>query len=685
MTGEGTRPSTPTVLWVVLRAHWIAGLLPLFVLTEISRPGLSAATAAFLLGALLDRSGTRRPGWNRLATPLALMTVLAAAADLYAGSRDLLSAITLLVLGLQSVKFLLPKTTRDGWQLCAISFLEFLASAASTTHIQFALFLFLFLALSIGAMWTLHLEEESASRGAPPDVRPGFTIRLLGLSATAGFLMTALLFVVIPRVGIGHLLRDLDRSEGLSGFSDTITLGGVTSVKADRRVAARIEFPELAPGIDPTTLYLKGAVYPRFDGTRWTRPDERRAGVPRRGTFYFTALAPPGKPLSTAEIYLEPASHATLFVYGEPVTLEGNLGPLWVDPSGSYRFRNPVHSAVRYRVRFASPVSAPRRSSPPRGNELLKIPAGLEKVRELSARIAGRNGTDREKAERFLRYFRSGYRYTLSDPAATVKDFLFVRKAGFCEHYATGLALLLRSAGIPARVVAGYLGGEWSDLGNYLIVRRSDAHAWTEAWIDGRWTTLDATPPADGISPFSARTGMIGIYLDWARQRWNKYVVNYSLRMQAEAVSQGWRAVRRSTWNLRHLLRGARLPRRELAGVAGLFAGFAVLLAWILAKRLRPNGRPGGISPQKLPRPYGRLLRTLAAKGFRSSPGTTLEEMVRRAVRGTPTLEEPARRFLRLYHLDRFGPAPLPGKEVREAARLADTLRRGLSSGPGAA
>lgn len=682
MTGERTRPPTPTVLWVALRAHWIAGLLPLFALTEISRPGLTAATAAFLLGALLDRFGTNRPGWVRLATPLTLATILAAAADLYAGSRDLLSAITLLVLGLQSVKFLLPKTTRDGWQLCAISFLEFLASAASTTHVQFAFFLFLFLALSIGAMWTLHLEEESDSRESAPELRPGFTIRLLGLSATAGFLLTALLFVVIPRVGIGQLLRHTDRSTGLPGFSDTITLGGVTSVKSDRRVAARVEFPTLASGIDPTVLYLKGAVYPRFDGSRWTRREDRLAGVPRSGSYYFTAPAPPGKPLSTAEIFLEPASHATLFVYGDPVTLEGNLGPLWVDPSGSYRFRHPVYSAIRYRVQFAEPDSARRESSPSRRTESLEIPAGLEEVRDLSARIAGGAGTDREKAERFLRYFRTGYRYTLSDPAATVKEFLFVRKAGFCEHYATGLALLLRSAGIPARVAAGYLGGEWSDPGSYLIVRQSDAHAWTEAWIGGRWVTLDATPPAAGISPFSRRTGMIGIYLDWARQRWNKYVVNYSLRMQAEAVSQGWRAVRRSGWNLRGLWRGTRLPRRELAALAGMLAVFVAPLAWILVKRLRPGGGAGRISQKTLPRSYARLLRTLAANGFRRSPGATLEEMVRRAVTERPALEEPARRFLRLYHLDRFGPAPLPGPDAREAARLADTLRRGLFSRP---
>jgi len=678
------RPPRPTVSWVFLRAHWIAGLLPLFVLTEVSRPGLAAATFAFLLGAWLDRREWDRSAWNRLSSPLALGTVMVAAADLYGGSRDLLSAITLLVLGLQSVKFLLPKAPRDGWQLCAISFLEFLASAASTSRIQFAFFLFLFLALSVGAMWALHLEEEAACQYRMPEVRPGAAIRLVGFSSIAGFLMTALMFLLIPRFGIGHLLRHPDRPARISGFSDAIPLGGVTSIRTDRSVAARVEFPELAPGIDPTYLYLKGGVYPRFDGTRWTRRRDRETGVPRSGSFYFAGPSPPGQPLSTAEIYLEPNGQANLFVYGEPVTFEGTLGPLQVDSAGNYRFRLPVYSAMRYRVRFAGEKPLRRRSRSSPGRELLEIPPGLEEVRELSGRVAAGAASDREAAERFLRHFRSGYRYTLADPAPTVKEFLFVRNAGFCEHYATGLALLLRAAGIPARVAAGYLGGEWSDLGDYLIVRQSDAHAWTEAWLDGRWETLDATPPSDRISPFSSRTGMLGITLDWARQQWNKYVVNYSLRMQAEAVTQGWRAVRRSPWTLRKLLGESRLPAGSLAALAGLAVGLTSVAAVLLAKRHRTGARTDGASRDRLPRAYARLVRRLTARGFRSGPGTPMQEMVERAVTESPGLAEPARRFLLLYHLDRFGPVPLAGEEARSASRLADTLRRELPAGRGA-
>ena len=686
MRRERRHPPLPPILWYCLRAHWIAGLLPLFFLTEISRAGLAAATAAFLLGVLLDRAGTERPGWHRLSTPLVLATALAASADFFAGSRDLLSAVTLLVLGVQSVKFLLPKTTRDGWQLCAVSFLEFLAAAAVSSEIQFALFLLLFLGLSAGAMWALHLEEEAELREAAAEVLPGFAVRLLSLAAVAGFAMTAVLFVAIPRIGIGHILRHLSRSAGLPGFSDTITLRDVTSAKTDRRVAARIEFPELAPSTVPTDLYLRGAVYSRFDGSRWRRGGTPLVGVSRSGFYYLAGSPPPGGPLSTAEIVLEPASHPALFVYGTPVTIEGDLGHLWTDLAGSYSFQEPLRSAVRYRVRFAQGGSSREKLLPAARDGALALPPGMEDVRGLAERIAAGAGTDREKAERLLSHFRSGFRYTLDDPAGTVQEFLFVRKAGYCEHYATGLALLLRSAGIPARVAAGYLGGEWSAPGNYLIVRQSDAHAWTEGWIEGRWVTLDATPPAGGDSPFSVKTGLLGIYLDWARQRWNKYVINYSLKMQAEAVSRSWTAVRRARWSLRDRIRGWEgLPRGRTAGAAAVVSACAVSLAWILRKRFRPpvlfgTGRAG----ERLPRSYGRLLKFLASKGLRRSPGTTLEEMLDRAVQGSPLLAEEAGRFLRLYHLDRFGPRPLPEEESREAARLAVRLRRGLSR-PGAA
>jgi len=116
-------PSRTGFLWWILRAQWAWGLLSLTFLTEVSRPAVLSAAAAFLAGTVLDRSARQRNGWRRLGAPLALLAFGAAAADLFLGSRDLLFSASVLVLGIQSIKFLLPKNSRDGWQLSTISFL----------------------------------------------------------------------------------------------------------------------------------------------------------------------------------------------------------------------------------------------------------------------------------------------------------------------------------------------------------------------------------------------------------------------------------------------------------------------------------------------------------------------------------------------------------------------------------
>ncbi|NNG46786.1 MAG: DUF3488 domain-containing protein [Deltaproteobacteria bacterium] len=676
MQTEG-RVRIPAVLWISLRAHWAFGLLPLAFLTEISRTAIAFTAAAFVAGSVLDWTGSSRRGWHRAGFFLLATGAAAAAADLFFGSGDLLASVVLLVLGVQSVKFLLPKTHRDGWQLCAISFLEFLAAAATTTEIQFAAFLFLFLGLSAGAMWALQAEEAAEAGGvAIPRTRAGFTVLTLLLTAVTGFCLTAVMFAVTPRIGIEQFLRRTGSRGGITGFTDTISLRDVTSVKVDRRIVARIEFPELAPGVSPPELHLRGATYTRFDGTKWRRGKSPHGRVPNAGSHYLLS-AQKTAPLSSAEIFMEPIGYSVLFVYAGTVSVEGALGEIRTDGRGNYRL-SAGKSAVRYQVRFAPGGSPPRiRSYGPDG-AYLALPPGSDDIRELAMQVTSPGESDAERGELARQFFLSGFRYSLTDVASSVREFLFRKRAGFCEHYAAGLTLLLRAAGIPARVATGYLGGEWSDVGKYLIVRQSDAHAWTEGWIGGRWVTLDATPPLGEDSPFFARMGRIGIYLDWAKQRWNKYVVNYSLRMQAKAVSGGWFALRRSATGIR---RAIWRPDGQVVRVAAAFvlAVAALLLAWrTRGRRTSPFSRGMRKEDIPLPRSYARLLRTLSAGGHRRSSGTPLEDMLAEAAGKIPSLLPDAARFLSLYHRDRFGPGPLSSGESIEARRLADLLRRGL-------
>jgi transglutaminase-like putative cysteine protease len=682
----GRRGASPgDFLWWVLRAQWACGLVLLALLTEVSRAAVLASGASFLGGVALDRAGASRAGLRRLTLPLVVLAAAGSGADFFLGSRDPLFAVSVLVLGVQSIKFLLPKSARDGWQLCAVSFLEFLAAAATTEEIQFVAFAFLYLGLCAGAMWALQIEQREEERpGTLCRVRPRFAAKLLLFSMAGGFLLTAVLFALTPRIGIGQILRRLGRGGGLTGFSDAISLRDITGVKLDRTVVARVEFPELRPGASPLSLYLRGAVYSRFDGTTWKRPGGDRRRVPRSGFHYLVAPPARGGRISTAEITLEAMESPALFVYGNPFLLEGSLGEIWMEEGGSLSLSQPGHAALRYRLQFFPDAQRGPRSGAPKEPEYLELPPGWDDVRGLAARVSAGGTSDASIAELALRHFRTGYRYTIVDPAPSVREFLFTNRAGFCEHYATALALLLRAAGIPARVAAGYLGGEWSDVGRYLILRQSDAHAWTEAWIGGRWETLDATPPLGENSPFFARTGKLGIYIDWVRQRWSKYVVNYSLKMQAESVSKGWAALRRA----RAAVRRGLAPEGDFRRRGGWLA--AALLPPLILAILFRRSRAGAASRKgrgaarvtgetRAPRPYARLLRRMSALGYRRSPGATMEEMLLRAASPTPGLSAAASRFLALYHRDRFGPFPLSPADFREAARLAERLRREIA------
>ncbi len=674
------RPPAREFLWWSLRAQWALALTLLALFTDTARWALLLAAFAWAAGVTMDRADTPRAALSRVGSPIVALFLAAAAADLLFGSRDLLASLSLLILGVQSVKFLLPKGSRDGWQLCAVALLEFLAAAAGTDALAFALFAFLFFVGSAGAMGALH-DQEAEEAGRPSGgyaVPARAAAGVLLAAGVGGFLASALLFAVIPRLEFRQVLERFGRARGVVGFSETITLREVTGIKSDTRVVARVEFPELRPGLLPANLYLRGAVYSRYEDGVWRRGSATPLPVQRAGFLHFVGGA--AVPDSAADITLEAADYPALFTYGHPTLIEGAFAPVLSDGDGNLSLARSGHPTLRYRVRFAADLPRGPRTERRAGTEDLAFPAGYEDVRVLAREIARGTGTDDERAKRIVNFFVSGFRYTLSDPASSIREFLFRKRAGYCEHFAAGLSLLLRGAGIPSRVAAGYLGGEWNGVGKYLIVRQSDAHAWVEAWIDGRWVTLDATPPSGASSPFRTRTGTIGLYADWLRQRWDKYVVNYSMRMQADAVREGVRAVRRT---------GTAFRFREWGGIGGTArraGGWALLVAaglFLLHRLLRKRrysageGPPSGLPP--LPGPYARLVRRLDRNRFRRYPGETLEETLTVAVRLRPDLSGDTARFLGLYHRDRFGPAPLSTVERNEAFRLANRLKRGIS------
>ena len=444
------RPPTREFLWWSLRAHWALSLSLLALFTDASRWALLLAAFAWAAGVAMDRAETPRTTLSRLGSPIVALFLAAAAADFLFGSHELLASLSLLVLGVQSVMFLLPKGSRDGWQLCAVALLEFLAAAAGTDAPVFALFSFLFFVASAGALGALH-DQEADEAGRPPGgyaVPARSAAGVLLAAGIAGFLASAVLFAVIPRLEFRQVLNRFGRAQGVVGFSETIALREVTGIKSDPRVAARVEFPDLRPGLLPANLYLRGAVYSRYENGVWRHGGATPLPVQRAGFVHFVGDA--AVPDSTADITLEAADHPTLFTYGYPTLIEGAFAPVLSDAEGNLSLARSGHATLRYRVRFAADPPGRSRIVRRTGTEDLDFPEGYEDVRALAQEVAGGTGSDRGRVERIMRFFLSGFRYTLSDPASSIREFLFRKRAGYCEHYAAGLALLLRGAGIPS-------------------------------------------------------------------------------------------------------------------------------------------------------------------------------------------------------------------------------------------
>ncbi|MGE5248142.1 MAG: DUF3488 domain-containing protein, partial [Verrucomicrobiota bacterium] len=329
--------------WWVLRAHWALGILLLGVYTETPAWLLLPTAGAWTAGVWMDRAGVERTTLTRFGSPIVGLFLALAAGDLLFAGHDLLASMSVLLLGVQAVRLLLPKRARDGWQLCAISLLEFLAAAVSTERLSFAIFAFLFLSASAGAMWSLQDQEAEETgrpaRGYDAPLRAAATA--LVLAGALGFLITAVLFAAVPRLEFRRGVGRISRGSAVSGFADTIVLREVTGIKSDRRVVARVEFPFLARGLSPTSLYLRGAVYSRYDDG-WRRRRGRVSPVLRAGFEHVLGNAAPG-PLSVADITLEPADHPRLFTYGHPSTIEGIAGPLLEDTEGGLLLPQPDH------------------------------------------------------------------------------------------------------------------------------------------------------------------------------------------------------------------------------------------------------------------------------------------------------------------------------------------------------
>jgi transglutaminase-like putative cysteine protease len=405
---------------------------------------------------------------------LALLVVFVS----YGSLKGVEPAISLLVV-LVSLKVLEAHTAREfqvmvlmGWVLCLCGF--FLSQDFTT-----ALSILTAFALLLVALIQFH---RGSSPGAfwPP-------LATTGKILIQAIPLVVLLFVLFPRINTA--LRFDFRTIGSvvgQGFSDRLSPGSVAALATSSEIAFRAEFPGSAT-TPPGPMYWRGAVMWHCDGMEWRAP---YVPVPISGSTRES----PGGITVRQWITLPPHGARWMFALDRPF----EIPPGAILARGDYLWSvQTIRKARRYEV-VSSPGAAGKELTPGERREALEVPPSISPaVRELAQSWAAQNPSPRAIVNSALHFFQSGFRYSLSPGEYGKNDleqFLFHRRVGFCEHYAASFATLMRLAGIPARVVVGYLGGEYNDLGHFVLVRQADTHAWCEVWFpESGWTRFDPT------------------------------------------------------------------------------------------------------------------------------------------------------------------------------------------------
>jgi transglutaminase-like putative cysteine protease len=516
-----------------------------------------------------------------------------------------LSAGTALLILMGAVKLLETRAQRDQFIVVAAAVFLLLAACLDRQGLLRAP-LYLFQAwLCCAALAVVAYASTASSSAMGFDNRAAML--LAGRSLLFALPLALMLFVFFPRLP-GAFWAIPRSDEALTGLADSMSPGSISQLTTSYDVAFRARFE--GPPPPAQERYWRGPVLHEFDGYTWRR--RARSLTPMQPLQYLgseyryrISLEPSAQrwwfSLDTATGSPAPKVYFTYdyqLISTEPVT-EGTNYTLV-----SYTSTRALHPLPELSRRYDTDVHGDRNP----------------KSRALAVKLRRGVASDSAYVATVLDFFRAGgFQYTLEPPQLgfdSVDDFLFNTRLGFCGHYASAFVFMMRAAGTPARVVTGYLGGEWNPIGRYLVVRQSDAHAWAEVWLDGRgWTRVD---PTAVVAPDRLSRGILDILPD-AVSAPARFVRS---QPWLAALLQRWDALN-TAWNdrvinfnygdqLRLLERfGFRSPgARELGWAFG--AGLVGWMLWIAWHVGRGTPRP---RPDKLARAYTALCKKMGRAG----------------------------------------------------------------------
>src|SRR5579884_250865 len=596
-----------------------------------------------------------RPG-HRAITVLTLAYIAFLPLDYAYLSRAFSEAMLHLVFFLAVLKLVTASTERDYAYLKILAALELLSAATLSRNLSFFAFLALFILFAIASFASGEVRRSAAVRGAP--VRAGTRSfgRCLGLaSATlfAGILtLSAGLFFVLPRTARAAMSRVAPHRLHMPGFTNEVRLGEFGEITQNTRAVMHVK-PYGSE--DLSRARWRGAALSEFDGLRWFAAPGADVSLPLDRDALVVGNAPRTRPGHSVRyrVQLDEIAADTLFFAGTPETITinvpRNLSSLRLSRGGSYRVPRLLNGITYSVYSFLEDEDAPAvRPPPPLPDHLredaLRLPGIDPRIPELARSFTAGARTDEEKARAIEGALRRDYVYTLELLPAPVSDplahFLFVRKKGHCEYFASAMAVMLRTLGIPSRIVTGFQSGVFNSLTGTQVVRASDAHSWVEAWFPAAgWTTFDPTP--SGPSAGSPGVGReIAMFFDAADQFWKDWVLSYDLQRQvvlAARVQESGRTLRLpafpdfASWWRRaggNAVTAAWLMAALAAMVLIFMAWPARAGIWRHRVRLRRAARGEGQASDATLL-YQRMLALLARRGFQKPPWLTPGEFAR--------------------------------------------------------
>jgi hypothetical protein len=658
-----------------------SGFLALAGSGFLDAPTVAVTAAGLALRAVLASGLVRLEIRGRLLSVLVAVPIALYPIDYALVARDFLRATLHLLFLLAVVKVLTARGTRDHVLIAGMAVLALLAAAVLSMDLSFFVFLALFLVFGVA---TFTSAEIRRSVHKPRQVARGalrsFNRRLTGLTVSIAIgilVLTAAMFFLLPRTAVAFE-RLMPQRFRAPGFSSEIVLGETGDVRQSRTAMMHVRFFDAG---EPPPLKWRGAALSDFDGKRWSAPAEigRTLLVDRRQhmvTLSETRREDAQNRGLGYEVQLNSTASDVLFFAGSPRRLVIDT-PAVIRTSGNeFRLPQPAPAGMHYGVYAmiedgaAAPAEPPL--APAERRKYLELPHLDPRIPALAREIVDGSATDRARAGAIESYLHSHYGYTTELPAKPAADplayFLFNRRRGHCEYFASAMAVMLRAVGIPSRVVTGFQSGVYNPVSGWYVIRASDAHSWVEAWLPDRgWTTFDPTPPG-ADSPRSPVWARIGFYLDAADTFWQEWVLNYNLDRQRTLASQmhdsgrsfgaEWLDWIRSAAARSHDFAARRAARYGPAALICLFAALAGsfsaprVWAWLNARRRLRKAQRGAAEASDATLLYKRMLRVLKRRGYEKPAWLTPAEFARLL---PAPMAESVGRFTDAYNDLRFG------------------------------